>query len=318
MDKTYHDFSDFYMHPFIRTIMYNEKWSVSDNTKRPIDMKAWIYEKRIYGASMDGNINPCVSLPDLCHAIPNAANHAYYLNAIADKFVVMDIEPKCPDDIKQKLLNTNYIYGEVSLSGNGYHLIYPLPECFSDYPVAQKKIVMKEEHGYYEILLNHWVTFTRNMIEPAQSQNDTFENIFRELAAAQKEVVRTDIDIESLKPENIPKSDYLLEILSHCAYHKTPADFNDDISKYEYGHIGFLHYNLNRLLNVSHVKAAHDYTANERVWLLYTAAKAKIPYRSKHDECRDNLPWLLYLSREIVAKSNQNPKTKKFAEKKGK
>lgn len=309
--KTYLDFPEFYAHPFIKSIADKEKWSVSDNTKRPIDMKAWIYEKRIYGARMDDTVNPCVSLSRLCSTIPDAANHAYYLNAIADKFVVLDIEPKCPEDIKQNLLNTGYIYGEISLSGQGFHLVHPLPDCFYEYPVLKKKIVMKESHGYYEILLNHWVTFTRNMIGPARCQNNIFENIFRELAANQKEVVRTDIDVNILKPENIHKEDYLLDVLSHCAYSKTPDDFDGDISKYEYGCIGFLYWNLNRLLTASYIKAEHEYSPNEITWLLYEAAKAKIPYRAKHDEFRDNLPWLLYLSREIIAKSDLTPKTRK-------
>lgn len=315
MQKTYLDFPNFYSHPFIKSIAEREKWSVSDKTKRPIDIKALIYDHEIYGARMDeienSIMNPCVNLSRLCEILPNATNNVYYLNAIADKFVVLDIEPKCPDDIKNELLNTNYIYGEISMSGNGYHLIYPLPDCIKEYPIAMKKVVMKEEHGYYEILMNHWVTFTRNMIPESQPDANNFEDVFRELARQQKENAKKDVDMSELEPESIPNIDYITSILIHCAYKKSPDDFYGDISKYEYGYMGFLHYNLCKLCEVSHIKAQHTYAPHEKAWILYTVAKDMIPYRDKHDECRDNLPWLLYLAREIVAKSdNLTKKTK--------
>lgn len=305
--KTYKDFPEFYAHPFIQSIAGNTKWTVSDNQKRPIDMKALLYDHKVYGARMDFETeasNPCVTLQRLCDILPNAANHAYFLNAIVDKFVVLDIEPKCPDKIKKKLLDTSFVYGEVSMSGKGYHLIYPLPEILNEYPVAQKKIVMKEEHGYYEILLNHWVTFTRNMISPKEKPKHDFTVFFEELAKLQKEVIRANIEIDEPDTENIPKYDYLTEILSHCVYSKKPEDFHGDISKYEYGHIGFLYWNLKKLLNISYIKAAHEYTPSEKAWMLYTVAKEKIPRRDKHEEYRNNLPWLLYLAGEIIAKSD--------------
>lgn len=299
MCKTFHNFDDFYNHPFIKSITDNEKWTVSDKDKKPIDMFAYKYRQQITGALFTDN-KSLVSLPELCELIPNARNNAYFMDSIVDKFVVLDIEPICPDTIKQKLLKTKYVYGEISMSGKGYHLIYPLPNCFSKYPIAQKKIVIKEEHGYYEILLQHYVTFTRNMLPDATGGED-FEKIFEELASTQKETIRKNIDVQELKPNDIPLEKDILITLNHLDYNKTPIDFYNDMSKYEYGFMGFLYYKLKKQLALQDYKE-HKYSDNEKAWLLYTVAKNKIPKRQKHDEYRNNLPWLLYLASEIIAK----------------
>lgn len=299
MCKTFRDFNDFYNHPFIKSIADNEKWTVSDNNKRPIDMFVYKYRHEVTGAIFTDN-KSLVSLSELCNLIPNAKNNAYFMDSLTDNFVVLDIEPTCPKDIKEKLLLTPYIYGEISLSGKGYHLIYPIPSCFSKYPIAQKKIVMKEKHGYYEILLQHYVTFTRNML-PSAIGTENFDPIFEELASIQIETKRKDTDIQELKPDDIPLEKDILITLFHLDYKKTPADFYNDLSKYEYGFIGFLYYHLKKQLDINKYKI-HKYSDNEKAWLLYTVAKDKIPKRQKHEEYRNNLPWLLYLASEIIAK----------------
>lgn len=305
MCKTYKDFPEFYNNPFVQSIKKAKKWTVSDNQKMPIDMHELIYKHRIYGASVVGDYNPLMTLDELCYHLPNAKNHAFLLDAIADGFVVLDIEPTCPEPIRQKLLQTSYVYGEISMSGKGYHLVYPLPDCIKQYPAAQSKVVMKEQHGYYEILMSHYVTFTRNIIPLAESPDaDRFEQLFEKMASEQTEQQKTEFDVSEEYPiEDIPFIDDILEILYKQEYKKTPEDFSGDMSKYEYGYIGFFHSKLNLLQNVSYIKAEHTYTNEEKTAILYAIAKEEIPYRPKHDEFRDGLPWLLYLCREIVAKS---------------
>lgn len=306
MCKTYKDFPEFYENEFIRSIKDTEKWTVSDNEKMPIDMKTWIYEHRICGAFVGEDYNPFMTLDDLCHHLPNAKNHAFLLDAISDKFVILDIEPTCPDAIKQELLKTPYIYGEISMSGKGYHLAFPLPDCIKNYPIAQNKIVMKEKHGYYEILMSHYVTFTRNMIPLSENPDENgFIRLFEKMAAEQKESQKTEFDVSEEYPlDKIPFVNDILDILYKQKYRKTPEDFDDDHSKYEYGHIGFLHSKLKLLQNVSYIKEAHTYSDEEKAIILYTVAKEELPYRPKHDEFRDGLPWLLYLCREVIAKSD--------------
>ena len=311
MCKTYHDFPDFYNNAFVQSIKDKPKWTVSDNEKMPIDIYALVHKNCIYGASMDRGYNPLVTLDELCDILPNATNNAFSLDAITDKFVVLDIEPDCPEKIKKSLLQMPYLYGEVSMSGKGYHLVFPLPDCIKDYPIAQTKIVMKEEHGYYEILMSHYVTFTRNVIPPTTGTK-SFEELFQKMAAAQKETKRLDIDVSNeLSLDDIPYIDDILRLLYKQHYTKTINDFYGDNSKYEYGYMGFLHYKLCTILKVSCIQEnGHDYTDDEKTWILYTVAKEQFEYRAKHDETRDGLPWLLYLAREIVAKSDNNKKKK--------
>lgn len=322
MCKTYLDFPDFYNHPFIQSIANTERWTVSDNNKRPLDMFEWIYRQNIRGAATT-DANSLVNLHKLCETIPNATNNTFFMDSLQDNFVMLDIEKTCPDDIKQELLKLPYIYGETSLSGKGYHLVFPVPDYFFEYPIATKKLVMKEEHGYYEILLNHYVMFTRNMLPPAIGTAD-FEPIFRSLCEKQKDTHRDNVNINDMEPMPGPDYDKIVALLMRQDYKKSPSDFFDDMSKYEYGYIGFLHYKLNQILKVNtiaiekvyseehgkEISKKYIYSDNEKAWILYNVAKERIQHRAKHDEMRDNLPWLLYLAREIIAKT-ETDKSKK-------
>lgn len=309
MCHTYKDFPKFYENDFIQSISQNEKWTISDKDKVPIDMFSLIYQHKITGALFNDS-KSLVTLDKLCDEVPDAKNNAYYLDALTDNYVVLDIEKTCPISLKNKLLRLPYVYGELSLSGKGYHLVFPLPkECLEKYPIVKKKIVMKEEHGYYEILLMHYVTFTRNTLPVTDSTDQSaFIKLFEKMAAKQRETEKTDVDVSDIKPDNIPLEDTIINILRRQTYSKTLEDFYNDKSKYEYGYIGFFAYKLNCILNTSVIKKEHTYTDNEKAWLIYEVAKDIIPYRGKHEETRRGLPWLLYLSQEIISR---NVKTKK-------
>jgi hypothetical protein len=304
MFDPYEHFSAFYTNPLIQSIKDRAKWTISDKDKMPIDMYALMVEHRISGA-LSTDENSLVSLDKLCQYMPTAANNAYYLDALIDGFVVLDIEPKCPDDIKSELLRLPYEYGEVSMSGKGYHLLFKMPDCISEYPAAQKKIVLKEEHGYYEILMNHYVTFTRNAIPLSENADAKgFEKIFRELASVQTESAKGEaFDVTVEPPDDIPFEDLIVSTLMKQNYRKTIEDFDNDNSLYEYAFIGFLHYKLKLILNVSRIKATgHEYTDNEKAWIIYKVAQEVIPYRSKHEETRCQLPWLLFLAKSSIEK----------------
>ena len=292
----------FYDSPFVKATGDNARWTVSNAEKIPLDMYLLKYRHVERYAQFHNELS-LVTLPELHEIIPGPINCAYYLDALVDNYVVLDVEPKCPDDVKAELLSLPYIYGERSMSGKGYHLVFPLPSCIDEFPIAKTKSALKETHGWYEILLNHYVTFTLNPIDKASGSGD-FEALFRDLCTEQKEVVRNDVDIDGTTPDEIPDQDKILSVLRSCRYRKTPGDFHDDISKYEYGHVGYLHYKLKCMLETAAIQRnGHEYTDNDKAWLLYTIAQEKIPYREKHDTYRDNLPWLLYLCREIIAKN---------------
>ncbi|MFP3802932.1 hypothetical protein, partial [Paraburkholderia sp. SIMBA_027] len=82
------------------------------------------------------------------------------------------------------------------MSGRGYHLVIPVPTNLHDFPVAVGKRVLREEHGWYELLFEHWVTFTRrpvpaDVLARAESTPDTprfaaVEDVYAALAAKAK------------------------------------------------------------------------------------------------------------------------------------
>ena len=300
-------YKDFYEDPFIKSIEGNEKWTISDGKKRPININALMETNQVYGADITSEENPCTSLTKLKKYYPAMTNCAYYLNAIQDGFVVLDIEPCCPDDILYDLLKTDYIYAELSLSKKGVHLIYKLPEGLKKYSYTQKMPAIKEEHGYYEILLNHWVTFTRwNIMKPKTPDTQKFQNILNELA--QKTEVRKSkercrvIEFEKDKMPEIWDFDEIIRLTTQYEYRKTPNDFPNDMSRYEYGYVGWLYYQLSNVLSLNKYKN-RIYTDEQKLYLLYYSAKQEIPYRAKHDGMRNGMPWLMYLSHQIMTKT---------------
>ena len=305
---TWEDFKDFYDNPLIQRISSYKKWTVSDKEKRPIDMYALINYGKIWGLANDRGHTPFVDLPTLCATLPSAKNNAYFLDALIDGFVVLDIEPKCPDVIKQKLMELPYLYGEVSMSGKGIHLLFDLPEhILEKYPVAQNKMALKEEHGYYEILLNHMVTFTRNTL-PVKNTGEnisSFENIFEILASKVKDTGNNlkVIPVTDIDENEIPYYNTLMATLTAQDYSKNLADFHGDNSRYEYGMAGFYYRLLSHLLTNGSYKD-HTYTDEEKVMIVYKLISDKLEYRPKHDQFRNNMPWLMFVANNLVAKSD--------------
>ena len=311
-------FPGFYYHPVIMRIATEPRWTISHpEQKMPIDVYKAVYQNKIAGASYspdregDGTL---VTLPELIKHIPDAVNHAYKLDALRDHLLVLDIEPSCPDDIKAEMLKMPYLYGERSMSGKGYHLVFELPDCFDEYPIAKQKIVLKGPQKHYEILLDHYVTFTRDML-PAASGSVSFEPLFRNLCAQQTETIRNDFHMDVIKPEDIPSYDSIVGALSHAAYKKTAADFDDDESRYEYAFTAFIHRKLRDVLQtVGYIRNnGHAYTESEITWIVYAVTAERLTYRAKHDESRNGMPWLLYLAREAVAKFDESKIEKKKA-----
>lgn len=302
--RSYKDFSDFYNNQFIQDIARNPKWTVSDKKKMPIDMFSFKTFGKISGALFTNELS-LVTLDELNRILPNAKNNAYYLDALTDKYVVLDIEPICPDELKNELLQTPYIYGEKSMSGKGYHLVFRLPECIAKYPDAQKKVAFKDENKYYEILMCHWVTFTRNMIPPSVCDNDNFERLFETLASQQKKSAqnRTFTEYDELSVFNEGE---IIKLACMQPYGKKPSDFKKektgeaDLSRYEFGYCCHLYHRIMRIINFNRIKKLHTYTTDEIIHLVYKCAVKMIPPRAKHNELRYDLPWLLFVANQSV------------------
>lgn len=304
----------YHNHSFIKSIENNCRWTISDKNKIPVNARVLIEERRIIGATTTDN-TCLMTLPELCENIEHVtgsipANNAYYLDALIDNWVVLDIEPKCPKETLDRLLALPYIYGELSLSGKGVHLIFPMPEIIKQYPIAQKKIAFKEEHGWYEILLCHWVTFTRKVIQPYNgdtSDQSAFIELFRRMASEQKESIKSDITVTEFENLDIPGEEDLISLLGSQKYNKTLDSFNGDHSRYEFNYAMFLARKLEKLLCVTSIQQsfkAMNYSPemliNIKAYLIYKTMLHNLEPRAKWGETRGGLPLLLYTVQNAI------------------
>lgn len=314
-------FPDFYANPSIQLLADRAKWTVSDNEKVPIDIREFEYSggANLWGAKAI-NENHLATLSELTHILPNAANNAYYLQAHSDGFLVLDIEKTCPPEIAAELLGmSEALYSELSMSGKGYHLLMPLPSNFHEYPLAAGKKVLKEEHGYYEILLDHWITFTRQEIPDDRyliDENGAFpdapfwDDFYAGLAQKAKEVLTKDLDVHLDKPV-IPSQDTIIELMTRLPHNKSLEEYHNDCSRWEFAIMGYLYNKLASILVAIHSINEHDYTENERVWLLFLAAQQVLPHRPKHDGYRNEMPVLMSMAATLISQRlAEKPKDK--------
>lgn len=316
----FQEYPKFYDNPFIKEIAARPKWTISDKDKIPVnfaDLKIVREDPRIkiHGANQYDPTN-MTSLPNLLTVVPNATNHAYMLDAKRDGFVVLDIEKTCPDSLKQEFLKLPYMYGEYSLSGTGIHLICPLPGNFNNYPDYRNAVKLQEKHGWYEILLYHWVTFTRNNLTPMTSYGDKkhkLDDVFNLLIKENPSTKSVNAKTFANRPK-IPLEKRLLHLCDDLEYDKQPEDFpkydkqenyiGPDMSKYEFGMTSYLYYRVSAIIESYPSLRAVHYTDEQKAWILYDLLKAKLPYRRKHDTFHQHMPWLLYNASVILAKAN--------------
>lgn len=285
----------FYENPTIRRLSSKPKWTVSSKDKVPLDMFEFSVKRNCCGAVFDVE-GTTMTLPDVdevfaSHGVPS--NHTFYLDVLEDDVVVLDVEPTCPKEIKERFLKFPYIYGETSMSGNGLHLVFPKPRNFEEFQTARKKVALKGENKHYEVLLNHWVTFTGNVLDPVVSPNaedqSEFESFYERLAKTQVETqVETPFDMGDIDLAEIPHADRILEVLIHSnPFRGRFENYGNDMSRWE---MGWVRFKYERMLIAMHVDAinpdGHMYTLQERAAILHEVCKQAMPHRSKHDTWR--------------------------------
>lgn len=309
-------FPNFYQNPTIQKIAQEPRWTVSTQNdavinqrtirkKMPIDFRALMRSGTIYGAK-DTTDEYLVTLPTLVSALPNTTNHAYYLDVIRDQIMVLDIEKTCPDHIVEAMLAMpNILYAEESMSGQGIHLIMPIPSNYREFPLATQKRVLQHPHGYYEILMEHWITFTRRPVDPQKFRPSpistrTWELTWEELASEVTDLPpNTIFDPADEKPE-IPHEDDIISLMLRDPYSKTLDDFHQDHSRYEFGLMGYLEHRLSMILKTSAIRDLKEWTDDDRIWLIYRATTESLDHRDKHDEQRNGMPLLLNSAVNIV------------------
>lgn len=257
-----------------------------------------------------------LTLEELTDALPNAANTAFYLQATSDGLVVIDVEPGCPAEVAADILRLPQIlYSEVSMSGQGFHLIAPLPANFHNFAVAAGKRVLREEHGWYEILLDHWCTFTRspvlenpeNIVDHVAGPADpprfsSVEDLYADLAAkARPSLSATAVGTETEMP-HIAYSQAIIEqtLAGSRKRLKSPEDFGHDLSRWEFSVLGVLYIWMQESLS-TYRDLGEQYSVSDQAWLLYRATLDVIPFRPKHAQMRNGRPFLLERAAALVA-----------------
>lgn len=296
---------DFAGNNIIKELAKRPYWTVNIDNKKPLDIKEFQRSGKIRGACDDSCLTDLSSLLTTLNVIPKQL--VYSLDAARDNIAILDIEKTCPDDIKNKLLDLPFLYGDISMSGRGYHMAFPCP-ALDD--ITIKKVVMKEEHSYYEILLRHYVTFTENTIFPRYTAENAplqFQQIWDKVYATQKNIVKADlnIDINANTTPDFPMYESLKSaVLRHfrSRFDKTPTDYGNDMSRYEFAVISSIRYSLNFLIQMP-IYRRHEISTKDQILTVYNAAIEIIPYREKHKEIRQGMPMLLYQTYNNFASS---------------
>jgi hypothetical protein len=327
-------FPQFYDNPAIQALATACRWTISgqlgggdeddDEQKRkaPIDVRHLLdgctqncrHVGPLRGAfALDRTC--LLTLEELSREIPEAANAAFYLQAQTDGLLVIDIEPDCPQQIATDLLRLpGILYSELSMSGRGFHLLAPLPGNLHEFPIAASKRVLREEHGWYELLLDHWVTFTRSSIPdhivdrvavaPRPPRPASLEELYAELAAKAREsanVSAVAVSTEGSMPD-VPHAAKIVEQTLASARDRLrgQGDFGGDMSRWEFSVLGTLHHWMQVPLR-AHSAFGATYSAGDQAWLLYQAVLDVIPPRPKHAQLRNGRPYLLDRAAALVA-----------------
>lgn len=310
----------FYDNPVIQLLAPAPRWTVSgqlDDPSKPgatrntrkaaIDIRELQRNGRVRGA-YEKTTNCLMTLDELVGFLPNAANHAYALNAHMDRVLVLDIEKTCPPALAQELLALPSLYSELSMSGLGYHLVMPLPNVFGSFPIAANKIVLREEHGWYEVLIEHWITFTRIPV-PADRYSGrpasrSWDEVYAALAskATQDAADQATRDSVSADKPEIPGEAEALHVMTKHPLPKTLENFYGDHSRYEFSTLSTLCSRLTPALPYLSDKHNVEYTTAMKAWLLYEAATRVLTHRDKHDELRRGMPLLLNAATDLLAR----------------
>lgn len=312
------------MHPFIAKHAADPNWSMSNLEKVPVDMRP-NYHYRGANPYIDGTT---CSLRDVISRVdekwrPRIWNFAYHIRAMRDEFCVIDIEKSCDEAIRERLLNLPWLYGEVSMSNLGYHLVMPLPDNFYRFEAAATRSAVKHASGGFEILVNHWVTFTGNLILPRDNDTD-WNALWANMARNVKAVSRRDIQIDEndLALANEACADYAkMDIDSRRFSERKSLHAMDDflkdpnargldrydMSRYEYYLMTQLKTAALEYYNVMGEESPDDETLVMTLYVAYLKLKEEFPFiapdRPKHEQTRQGLPWLLYTAQECVAKT---------------
>lgn len=349
-------FEEFYSNPSMIELGKQRLWTISDSDKRPIDVAntlekisaaprstcsrcGWTDCSRVHGAQLTEADTQLLTLDELTKELPTAANTAIHIDTMTMAVMVLDIEPNCPPAIADALLRlvtgstaepTTALYHELSGSGQGYHILMPIPHIAASMPGVLSRTKIQHPKRYYEILFRHWITFSRNPIPSerlaaAQSNPDgdlitwdeVFSTLYRQLPAAPAGL-DSEIDIlEAIAATRADLTELESSVLASTIaahrqhwYRDLDTEFHGDTSRWEYAqaiklaHLVARFYDeasMLEMLCAGQFGQPAPIESDRRVALVHLALLEVLPYRNKHDEFRSGMPYLLKRATSAVA-----------------
>lgn len=312
---SWRDFPAFYDNPTIERLGKNRRWAISgrlgdddeDKGKAPISMTPFVHptlyswEPHVPVFGNSAQPHQMVTLDELCELVPHAANCAYRVNEPFDGVIVLDIEKNVDPALRERLLACDWVYGETSMSGQGIHLVVPTPpDMRSRFPEAMTKTVCKLFSGTVEVLLDHWVTFTRDVIDrPADHGTVSLTDILAPEMERMRNISVEAVDVSALEPDSAGYKTALTHFDGSYnepdpRYKRTLADYDNDASRMEFAmFMRVANYVTNLADNYARTSCIM-LSDSERVWIIYNIAKRCVTHRPKHDEVRLGMPYLLY------------------------
>lgn len=311
----------FMENPLIKFLADDQRWTVSDKKKRPVDARYLLDTHEVRNARVLDDPYPLVTLHKLNQdANLEMVNRTYRLQAQQNQVIMIDVEPEASDELLEYAVNFPAHLTEISRNG-GVHLLIALPDkaITPENEYLLKSTVINSDNNDFEVICNdHFITFTKRLVldKPVADYHNNQDH-FNQLMSFLDNIVKMDAEKQKKREQmkeiavefdetNVHTEDIktLLDSTSFIDFmekqkKKKPEDFNNDLSAYEAsvstacaGHVyRFVQY-LSETQALQY-KFAH-LTENDWIYASYLMAKFILPGRDKHGEYRNNLPWLLY------------------------
>lgn len=312
------DLETFMNIPFIQKIKDKKRWTFSDENKRPIDAKRYIQTGQFIGARNEEGYNPLVKLTELNEKQELLyVNRTFKMSGFHEKYFMLDVEPNASDEAKQRALQMPSEYTEVSTNG-GIHVFIQVP----DHLITEENEYLftltqfKDDSNKWEVFFNnHYVTFTKKALTPRQPDYSNNSDDYKKLKGLLDYMVNEDrerkeqrerskamsinLTNQDINKNLIQRFENTLDInwQKNTQQHKDQADFNNDTSKYEASVATAFAFTIkNHLKRVKQLNIITYDKLNDIdfIYIIAKYTKEVVPYRPKHDEYRDSLPWLMY------------------------
>ena len=312
-------------YPIIQKIATEKQWTISDKKKRPVDAVHLLATYEVRNARVLDDPYPLVSLHDI-NKDPNFdwTNRAYRLHAQNNRVIAVDVEPSASPEVKQFAKDFPSHFTEISKNG-GVHLIIEVPEDLinDENRYLFETTVIKTPDGTMELILNdHYITFTKKIVGDKPIADFINNQSDREkLASFLKNMVIIDADAKERRElakeiavefnndnihhdliESLLSSPFFVNIINRQK-EKSAESFNHDLSRYETsistacaGQV--YRFAVKTLPSTIALKQKYDImTENDWIYMVYKMVQFIVPEREKHYEYRENLPWLLYVTK---------------------